>query len=129
MNRSLAVAAVATAFLRATLRLPLASSSAAARPASITRESSRSSSAVRRGTLPMSFRYRPMESFMVMGFQPFVVWSRFGSGAMPAAQGAAREPGVLEQRREKFGLGASADALLCSRCLAGLPARSNVGDI
>ena len=75
MNRSLAPAAAATAFFRATLRLPLASSSAAARPASITRESSRSSSAVRSGTLPMSFRYRPIESFMMMGFQPFVVGS------------------------------------------------------
>src|ERR1700749_3385239 len=72
MKRSLATAAGGTAFLRATLRLPLASCRAASRPASITRESSRSSSAVRSGTLPMSFRYRPIESFIVMGYQPFV---------------------------------------------------------
>ena len=68
MKRSLASAAAATARLRATPRWPLASFSAASRPASITRDSSRSSSAVRRGTLPMSFRYRPMESFMVLWF-------------------------------------------------------------
>ena len=66
MKRSLASAAAATAFFNATPRLPLASCSAASRPASMTRESSRSSSAVSRGTLPMSFRYRPMESFIVL---------------------------------------------------------------
>ena len=73
MKRSLASAAAVTALFNATLRLPLASCSAASRPASMTCDSSRSSSAVSRGTLPMSFKYRPMESFIVQWSTVLVV--------------------------------------------------------
>ncbi len=56
MKRSLASAAAATLALRSALRLPESRSSWASRPASMMRDSSRSSSAVSSGTLPMSFR-------------------------------------------------------------------------
>ena len=112
MNRSLASAAAATAALRAAPRLPLASCSAASRPASMTRDSSRSSSAVSRGTLPMSFRYRPMESFMMVVVQPFVVGSGFRiryCAGWHTRRSVARSSGV-------FGaLGSSADACLRDR--------------
>src|SRR5262249_17769645 len=64
MNRSLAAAASATARSNSGSVSPAANFSAASRPASMTRDNDRSSSAVRRATLPISLRYRPIESFM-----------------------------------------------------------------
>src|SRR5262245_114902 len=80
MKRSLALAAALPADLRAADFSPFAIRSAASRPASMARDSSRSSSALSRATLPMSFRYRPIESFILLLSTVLLVCAFRGDG-------------------------------------------------